>query len=580
MRHLVRISYGTRRWLAARVMSGGLASWLRGNTSRAVPASEEDESTTATGTDAETEEDKDQVTVLSDRLDEPIPKNEADKAALMRDIALRASSIEQRLPESGRTDLAVYVAAMWRMARPEDASRALETCAKAQGAAFDELAADVITRIRDARGSELPVAMVERTVGEQLAGELRSRLGLVESEVEAGRKSLESVAELWMGARTRGLEGDRDGFMDCARRAAEARGLDEELSEPLLRALFGLLSGVRVESGVGREDVPGTGDGTVSPRPDDTQCVLCAGFGWSGSGAVLDHLVGFSSVHVFSHAELIAFAGDATTFLKRLLGREGESSSAPHAELFDYLSIAVLGLVPTGELVPKAGNIAQRSLLRAMRKGPVSEADLIGRTVGLIESFGKLRAENDPSGQTVAALLRDYFDGLVFHGREPGDRILLNNVMRPFNAPLLDELVSDLRTIAVSRDPRDQYVEMAASKKGGMTVDDFIRIYNGQMKKFDAAIRNNPEYSPIVVRFEDFVLEEKARSRLERQILPADALQQKRKFRPESSRRNIGIHRQFPVQEDIRRIEKELERYLHPRCVPPGHDDERVMEER
>lgn len=346
---------------------------------------------------------------------------------------------------------------------------------------------------------------------------------------------------------------DRDRFLNQGEAALRMRGLPENVTvelRPLIEALFAFLR---------REKRPLVTDPEFG---EVRSIVLCAGFGWSGSGAVFDYLRSHEGFYVFSYAELYAFANECTRLYKGLfLAREDRDYMK---NVFEYLSVGLLGIAPPGSNYRRAEVIRMRSVLDSAVLKPWRST--IGHFVQatsrwLNELLVAWNGHDCIDSNAVVSAFSRYFRAVFTEGCRKGEVVLLNNIMRPYNAPLVDEWNIGLVTIAVTRDPRDQYVDTRTAKGEMFSVSDYIESYRTQREKFMRAEFIHQQ--ALVVRFEDFVIDDAVRAGIfEKLGFDHPPRVMKARFEPEKSIRNVGIYRGFHAQEDIRDIESALSCFI------------------
>jgi hypothetical protein len=280
----------------------------------------------------------------------------------------------------------------------------------------------------------------------------------------------------------------------------------------------------------------------VTARP----CIFVSGFLYSGSGAVFDDLQRFEHVRP-------AFGGREVGFLKKPdnLGMLFDAAaSPPHPPLVARCVLAsVFGFGQTG-----------RPLLGYF-DGDEELAGLVERTTQLVSGLRRLWDGGTDGARALGAVLSDFLDGLLTDLTPPGEIAVLNNAIIGHELDRL-HLFARGRAVAVVRDPRDQYVSQRLESPNAMPHREFIAMMND---RYDALTRltRDPELGPRieVVRFEDYVTDprvrERTRERLFRDDDPGPITGEG--FRPEVSRRNIGVHRDHPAQREIGAVEDALQ---------------------
>lgn len=273
---------------------------------------------------------------------------------------------------------------------------------------------------------------------------------------------------------------------------------------------------------------PATADLTSSSTPSqDCRRVLhVCGFLYSGSGAVFDHLRERDDVH-------LPFSTREVGFLKKAndLGSLVEAGSPSPLRVAAAVAASGLGFGQTGRPLLGYASGSDAALDRFVA---------LART--LLRRLAAARRDDDTAAATAA--VRDYLDAVVAD-LTPADRTaLLNNAIIGHQLQRL-RLFTDARAVAVLRDPRDQFISQALESPNAMDAAPFVRMMEQRLVALETLLAD-PELAPrlVVVRFEDFVTDPDLRADVERRLgLPSDvARDERRHFRPEVSRRNIGIH--------------------------------------
>jgi hypothetical protein len=356
---------------------------------------------------------------------------------------------------------------------------------------------------------------------------------------------------------------DPENYVESALYAANSRGFDRQIIDRLDHIF-------RCMSKLGDiQDLPvatvwegfGPRNGIEDGRHE---FVLCCGFGWSGSGAVLDYLCQFPEFGRFSNAELNAFSNESTRYLKKIYGWERYRVSSARELVrayFDYLSVGILGFV-VDDSQSNPSKSARRSLLSVMSKN----AEHVEAVFSELES-----SLSDVLSSPNPALLKDSIcRSIAEYWRHVKDRVLsegkiaiLNNVMRSYNTPILKDMGLNLRVCAVTRDPRDQFVDIQSRSNRPMDVDSFVDSYRRQMKKHEYVVQEDLGPPIKQIEFESFVLDESVRKDVLSFVgVPEPSSIRKRKFSATESAKNIGLHNDWPRREEIEQIEGSLSEYI------------------
>lgn len=290
--------------------------------------------------------------------------------------------------------------------------------------------------------------------------------------------------------------------------------------------------------------------------------IAIGGFGWSGSGAVADYLKGSSAVRLATgDTELNLFEGQCAGVLNALeLIRE-----APHLDRDDWRR-SVVGLMLWAVLAvafprAKAADVQRwhnKSLLRAAGGNP---RRLVEPIRSLLAACACEPRDPDDIGRAIATM---FFRTIRRQGDEQGTMVL-NNSIHGKSMELL-RIFDNAMGIAVLRDPRDQYVaRVMENSRITIKCDRFIANLKDDLLKYRRALQHEKVSKSVrEIRFETFVLDAEARAQLARDCgLDPNEIERCGTFNPEKSARNIGIHKAFRNQSDIRKIEAAFPDLLH-----------------
>jgi hypothetical protein len=186
------------------------------------------------------------------------------------------------------------------------------------------------------------------------------------------------------------------------------------------------------------------------------------------------------------------------------------------------------------------------------------------------------------NGHDFDVVARAYIENLYRSFIPPKcDFIVFNNGFEPFNpGPGLDMLSA--RQIVVTRDPRDIYVSGLNSHNVSKENQSLIAFDNDGLSKaflatddLDMFVQRYRLYREHVysgsredilhVAFEDLVLRHEANIKLILEFLdidPARHVRPNSSFIPAKSSKNVGLWRNYSLQDEIRYIESQLSEYL------------------
>lgn len=500
----------------------------------------------------------------------PAPDSEAEKNAyrsLLADIESRLLRMEAAAAERGR--VIRYLALLADKQRHvydsiEHWSR-LRTLVLESLDEINFALGNAYRRAADLKNARLHLDSVsDASIDPQLLADERKRLKKRLS-IEASIKGAKRVVKMLTSS-----TGEGDAHQEISSSLARSRHAyrTDSSVDRLLKEAFDALAKLP-EPPPPEAEVSGTEDSYSNYRrlrlqTDTTRqrpgVIFTSGFLWSGSGAVTDMLRGHDDVHV-------GCSGRELNLFQRRYGLLG-------------LVDAPLGTVGPRELMefflgPLAGLLVDRLRVHADRERSLFKAQLdSGQALdallpccrSLVQGL-EAAARSDPSSLATLSAMRDFSNEITTRLGSPGKKsVVLNNNIFGFNIRLLS-LFSNAVAVTVKRDPRDQYVAHYYERKRSdvMPIDEFISKTRNRYDEHDRAVAElQLDDRVISIRFEDFVLDEKTRRNvLDRLQLTRSDVRGETCFDPEKSRRNIGIHRSFDNQSDIRRIEESFPDMLY-----------------
>ena len=160
---------------------------------------------------------------------------------------------------------------------------------------------------------------------------------------------------------------------------------------------------------------------------------------------------------------------------------------------------------------------------------------------------------------------KDYLAGLLTANVNTDTRtVVMHNAFEPFNPSRSLRLFDDARCIIIDRDPRDNYIDTLKYKPLALPPDKFIKRY----RLYRQIARRNEAHSDRVLRlrFEDLVLDYEVT--LNRMLAflgeEKDVHEHPRKFfDPETSKKNVGLWKSYPLQAEIELIGRELNEFCY-----------------
>src|SRR5690606_18511314 len=301
---------------------------------------------------------------------------------------------------------------------------------------------------------------------------------------------------------------------------------------------------------------------------DGIRAVTTTGFGWSGSGAVNDWLREFEPVEMPLGKSESAIIGNSDEM-------PGAASLLPsNVSAPRRLARAMLALVRDrrgfrNELRELARALsrrhARRELYRALETVmlhtvlAIDERGLLWHVRAdsrafdafseafelFIEELRTLPSEDSAlPGELVGALSRLLLRTAAAKAEDSSRLLLFNNLVRGVDFPLL-RFIPHLRSVAVFRDPRDQYAAWCTEGRGAPPVHEFIAHVQRMRRGYGAVMREASVAKRVIeVQFERFVTSDDYRTRIAEALqLAGSSAQPGLHFDPAASARNIGIHK-------------------------------------
>lgn len=297
--------------------------------------------------------------------------------------------------------------------------------------------------------------------------------------------------------------------------------------------------------------------------------IFICGNGWSGSGALYDALSEYGGLAEAPNTPIDRYINRGTdnemmfvqgpAGLGRLWREAKREGKLSRLDLWELLRCHVLCGGAVGFSEHKSAKTAASLLTHfgsrytaAFRKA--------------CDAFAGLR-----DGATLAELrnvLTETTESLtaVITGRREGECALFNNAVFGANVDML-EIFRNFRAAVVVRDPLDQYADRRAQDlKHWMTAGRFVPLYRQSRLAFHARkMELHPEQAGEIreIEFERFVRDEEYRESTIEWLLEGQKACRGpvRRFWPERSARNIGIHAKLLAPGEREVLEKELKRW-------------------
>lgn len=308
--------------------------------------------------------------------------------------------------------------------------------------------------------------------------------------------------------------------------------------------------------------------------PTDGKIVQISGYFYSGSGAVLDHLKGYSNIKKWTpqgEVHVIKYPGGLSELYKSL----EENGRLTKKELVRfYLHIKAGLYVDSGSAKYKRENV--------------------------VNKFSRKLLESPSASLYIYELLRLWSDLDVFSMGDKQDRndfvsIVRKGLSRAFNAVLYqnkaeilvcDQMVTAWRLpsarllppsrfIIVHRDPRDQFVEAklvknvpGRKKQNAVKYAEVYRKRRELTEEWIPRLESESGHEFLAMAFEDFVIHNEESIDKIRKHLSLDESffdKSKTKFDPSVSIHNIGKYKNSLTDDETEYMEQQLPKYIYER---------------
>jgi hypothetical protein len=281
--------------------------------------------------------------------------------------------------------------------------------------------------------------------------------------------------------------------------------------------------------------------------------LLISGFEWSGSGALADCIDGSDELFFpFGDTEIATFEGNgkivdgALQILKAM--RRGDREEVRRI-IISFMVSSVLGVA----FRPAKKNISQRLHKKSLAAFMGDKVEPFHAACQNFLVTADIATRDMMDSDLLLAGLKSFLGELIHDGTNR--KAVLNNCVHAYSLDCL-ALFDNAKAVCVIRDPRDQYAARVAENwYRRISLERFLRITNQYMKSFYKA-QNDKALGPHIlpVRFEDIVLSDEKRNAIIRQCgISKGGIG---KFKPELSKKNVGVYKRFENQDDIRVIEK------------------------
>ncbi len=306
--------------------------------------------------------------------------------------------------------------------------------------------------------------------------------------------------------------------------------------------------------------------------------IAIAGFYYSGSGAVKDHLRGFARVDVWppvGELRIIKFPGGFADLGRRLQLR-GQLRAKDLVDHYLHLIGRKLTSTPPGvydkwEVV----NANSRRLLRRSEEtAGYLEVCLTSFLTLVEEALDSQLDEESLSAHSRAWLARALDAAATDIGV---DHLVIDQVVTGWRLELARYLPPS-SFVLVHRDPRDQFAEVrevikqpgrSSRRRSPRQFAKSYRAHQLQAAEQIPWLEQRLGHRVLRVSFEDFVLDHEVQAaRIQEFVGLQEREPSERRFDPAVSRRNVGKHVAMVSKEEVHLLGELLREYLHPGCEP------------
>ncbi len=368
----------------------------------------------------------------------------------------------------------------------------------------------------------------------------------------------ETLSRLWNASRTEGAASTACFKAGDHQKARLSFGESLRLAKVPARAIPEWLAAFDAIAGIDSDQLP-----SQPPviEQESVRKLVVSGMYWSGSGAIYDYLREFEQVSPVDGELRLWKEGD---FCLDSLSFQIHDREVFKQSLFRFLTIALTGTSPIANWREElASGYALSSSTAAIG---VNYANVCRRFAEEAAACVQRNGDTESCFKKAASCLSD---GLVvcWLGKRP-EMALLDNVVHIGGIGAI-RLLGNAIALCSFRDPRSNFVaRWNENPRFNRDVARYIDYYKETIARFEAALARAPELSSVVHRvcFEQFIASEEYRDSLAIKCgLDLARRNKGRFFRPTASRKNIANYLDFPDQEIIKRIERELGEY----CVEP-----------
>lgn len=299
--------------------------------------------------------------------------------------------------------------------------------------------------------------------------------------------------------------------------------------------------------------------------------IFLSGYFYSGSGAVLDYLLGFKECYkwpaIKGEMRLIKFPGGLADLGNRL----EKNNSLNAADLVDlYLHLTGNKIVHSAKTKYDPWRVVNKNSSKILKDNN-SHAYLFSA----FQLFWHLHSFMLQDTQTIEEFEKISISGVKqmlngVAGQLKANKLLVDQIITAWRLPIA-RFAPPSSIIIVHRDPRDQYAEAydvrVKSGRTAWTAHEFTKIYKERRMLVSENIpilEKKYGHRFLTLSFEDFVLKHdiEVKKVLDfLQISPEDITKQY--FSPEVSSKNVGKYKSMLSEKDRKIIESSIPEYLY-----------------
>ena len=310
---------------------------------------------------------------------------------------------------------------------------------------------------------------------------------------------------------------------------------------------------------------------------DNPQYIIVLGTTFSGSGAVFDYLNGRGDLYepLFGQEYLLPILPNGLMTLEAISGIAFDPATTEHSliqfedianKLMNYWSrrkdLRLNKKLPLFKDAIKEfiddislADFPMRLLWRELKQSPTQHIlDKFKKRLGFKKKDPQTRLLVSQKDLVIAA---QKMHNKMFQSNAEGRPILLDQGGSGWNPIESTKYFSNCKIVLVTRDPRDQFVEIKHYKKA-TSVKGFIGWYKEMQRRIK--LINNPNI--LLIQFEDFVLKnENFLGKLCNHMSISSKISSN--YKADFSKKNIGKFHQLLDKNELQIIESNLSEYIY-----------------